>query len=86
MRRLHLSIAFLCLASWLSAQTDSTLFMKQLCALDCVSEVQPLETTCFKEKYVLKMEQQVDWKTSAKGTLLSSASTANADNSKCATK
>lgn len=68
MRRLHLSIAFLCLASWLSAQTDSTLFMKQLCALDCVSEVQPLETTCFKEKYVLKMEQQVDWKTSAKGT------------------
>ena len=68
MRRLHLSIAFLCLASWLSAQTDSTLFMKQLCALDCVSEVQPLETTCFNEKYVLKMEQQVDWKTSAKGT------------------
>ena len=68
MRRLHLSIAFLCLASWLAAQTDSTLFMKQLCALDCVSEVQPLETTCFKEKYVLKMEQQVDWKTSAKGT------------------
>lgn len=68
MRRLHLSIAFLCLASWLSAQTDSTLFMKQLCALDCVSEVQPLETTCFEEKYVLKMEQQVDWKTSAKGT------------------
>ncbi len=68
MRRLHLSIAFLCLASWLSAQTDSTLFMKQLCALDCVSEVQPLETTCFREKYVLKMEQQVDWKTSAKGT------------------
>lgn len=68
MRRLHLSIAFLCIASWLSAQTDSTLFMKQLCALDCVSEVQPLETTCFKEKYVLKMEQQVDWKTSAKGT------------------
>lgn len=68
MRRFHLSIAFLCLASWLSAQTDSTLFMKQLCALDCVSEVQPLETTCFKEKYVLKMEQQVDWKTSAKGT------------------
>lgn len=68
MRRLHLSIAFLCLASWLSAQTDSTLFMKQLCALDCVSEVQPLETTCFKEKYVLKMEQQVDWRTSAKGT------------------
>lgn len=68
MRRLHLSIAFLCLASWLSAQTDSTLFMKQLCALNCVSEVQPLESTCFKEKYVLKMEQQVDWKTSAKGT------------------
>jgi len=42
--------------------------MKQLCALDCVSEVTPLETENFKEKYVLKVAQQVDWKTSSKGT------------------
>ncbi|MBO7592180.1 MAG: aminopeptidase [Bacteroidaceae bacterium] len=42
--------------------------MKQLCALDCVSEVTPLESNNFKEKYVLKVAQQVDWKTSSKGT------------------
>ena len=52
----------------LSAQTDSTLFMRQLCAVEGVSDVKPLETNKFKEKYVLKMEQQVDWKTSSKGT------------------
>lgn len=56
------------MASVLSAQTDSTLFMRQLCGLEGVSQVTPLETTKFKEKYVLKMEQQVDWKTSSKGT------------------
>ena len=59
---------FLCVALGLSAQTDSTQFMKQLCALDCVSEVTPLESNNFKEKYVLKVAQQVDWKTSSKGT------------------
>ena len=42
--------------------------MQQLCAVEGVSDVKPLETTKFKEKYVLKMEQQVDWKSQAKGT------------------
>lgn len=68
MRVFHLSIAFLCIALGLSAQTDSTQFMKQLCALDCVSEVTPMPSTKFKEKYKLKVEQQVDWGTSSKGT------------------
>lgn len=68
MRALHLFIAFLCIALGLSAQTDSTQFMKQLCALDGVSEVTPMESSKFKEKYQLKVEQQVDWGTSSKGT------------------
>lgn len=42
--------------------------MQQLCAVEGVSDVKPLKTTKFKEKYVLKMEQQVDWKTADKGT------------------
>ncbi|MCI6803873.1 MAG: aminopeptidase [Prevotellaceae bacterium] len=57
------------MALGLAAQNDSTLFMQQLCALEGISDVKPLETSTFKEKYVLKMEQQVDWKTLSKGTL-----------------
>lgn len=67
-KRITLSFAVALAALSLVAQTDSTLFMRQLCALEGVSQVKPLETTRFKEKYVLKMEQQVDWKTSSKGT------------------
>ena len=68
MKKHTLFILFVLMASMLSAQTDSTLFMRQLCALEGVSQVTPLETSRFKEKYVLKMEQQVDWKTKSKGT------------------
>lgn len=68
MKKLALSIMLVLTALWLPAQTDSTLFIRQLCALECVSQVKPLETSRFKEKYVLKLEQQVDWKTSSKGT------------------
>ena len=68
MKKHTLFILFVLMASMLSAQTDSTLFMRQLCALEGVSQVAPLETSRFKEKYVLKMEQQVDWKTKSKGT------------------
>ena len=57
------------MALGLAAQNDSTLFMQQLCALEGISDVKPLDTSTFKEKYVLKMEQQVDWKTLSKGTL-----------------
>jgi len=68
MKKLTISIFFALSASWLTAQTVSTPFMQQLCALEGVSDVKPLETTKFKEKYVMKMEQQVDWKTQQKGT------------------
>ena len=42
------------------AQTDTTAFMRRLLSLEGVSQVQPLETTKFQEKYVLKIAQQVD--------------------------
>ena len=61
-------ITFVLMTVGLSAQIDSTAFMKQLCAVAEISDVKPLETTRFAEKYVMKIEQQVDWKTQAKGT------------------
>ncbi|MBQ9666005.1 MAG: aminopeptidase [Bacteroidaceae bacterium] len=68
MRKLTASILFVLTTLGMSAQTATTPFMQQLCAVEGVSDVKPLETTKFKEKYVLKMEQQVDWKSQAKGT------------------
>lgn len=68
MKKITISILFVLSMLGMSAQTDSTLFMRQLCAVEGVSDVKPLETTRFKEKYVLKMEQQVDWATQSKGT------------------
>ena len=68
MKKLTIFIIFVLTALWLPAQTDSTMFMRQLCAIPGVSGVKPLESTKFEEKYVLKMEQQVDWQTQSKGT------------------
>ncbi|MBR1668683.1 MAG: aminopeptidase [Bacteroidaceae bacterium] len=68
MKRPFFCILLVLTALSLAAQTDTTPFMQQLCAVEGVSDVKPLETTKFKEKYVLKMEQQVDWKTFNKGT------------------
>ena len=59
---------FVLAATGLSAQIDSTAFMKKLCSVEGVSDVKPLESTCFKEKYVMKIEQQVDWKSKTQGT------------------
>lgn len=68
MKKLTTSIFLVLATLGMSAQTATTPFMQQLCAVKGVSDVKPLETTKFKEKYVLKMEQQVDWKSQAKGT------------------
>lgn len=68
MKKFFSMMAFVLMAFELSAQIDSTAFMKQLCSVEGISDVKPLETTCFKEKYVMKIEQQVDWQTQAKGT------------------
>ena len=68
MKKLTILAWFVLMAIGLSAQIDSTQFMKQLCGLEGVYDVKPLETKKFNEKYVLKIEQQVDWSTSSKGT------------------
>ncbi len=68
MKKITLSLFFVLTTSWLSAQIDSTAFMKKLCSINDVSEVTPISTTTFKEKYVMKMKQQIDWKTLSQGT------------------
>ncbi len=68
MKKITLSIAFVLAAMELPAQIDSTAFMKKLCSLSEISQVTPAFTTTFKEKYVMKMEQQVDWKNKDQGT------------------
>ena len=67
----HLSLAFtavIFLSADVLAQTDSTEFMKNLCALPGVSEVKKLETTRFPEKYVLKIRQNLDTDNAEVGT------------------
>ena len=68
MKKFLIFVLFVLTALELSAQTFTTTYMKHLKALDGVSQVTPLETSKFKEKYVLKFEQQVDWKSQNKGT------------------
>lgn len=67
----HVSLAFtaaIFLSADLLAQTDSTEFMKNLCALPGVSDVKKLETTRFPEKYVLKIRQNLDTDNAEAGT------------------
>ena len=67
----HVSLAFtaaIFLSADVLAQTDSTEFMKILCALPGVSEVKKLETTRFPEKYVLKIRQNLDTDNAEAGT------------------
>lgn len=67
----HLSLVFtaaIFLSADVLAQTDSTEFMKNLCALPGVSEVKKLETTRFPEKYVLKIRQNLDTDNAEVGT------------------
>lgn len=67
----HVSLAFtavIFLSADVLAQTDSTEFMKNLCALPGVSEVKKLETTRFPEKYVLKIRQNLDTDNAEAGT------------------
>lgn len=60
-RYISLTCAVLaCMSADVSAQTDSTAFMKKLCALPGISGVRKLETTRFPEKYVLKIRQNLD--------------------------
>lgn len=67
----YVSLAFtaaIFLSADVLAQTDSTEFMKNLCALPGVSDVKKLETTRFPEKYVLKIRQNLDTDNAEAGT------------------
>lgn len=67
----YVSLAFtaaIFLSADVLAQTDSTEFMKNLCALPGISEVKKLETTRFPEKYVLKIRQNLDTDNAEAGT------------------
>ena len=67
----HVSLAFtaaIFLSADVLAQTDSTEFMKNLCALPCVIDLKKLETTRFTEKYVLKIRQNLDTDNAEAGT------------------
>lgn len=68
MKRSLISILFVLATLGLSAQTDSTLFMKQLCSVTGVSNVKRIDSDKFAEKYVLKFKQNIDGDTDAKGT------------------
>lgn len=68
MKKTILFITFLLSTMLVSAQADSTIFMKKLCNLEGISDVKPLETNRFKEKYVMKIRQNVDGENADKGT------------------
>lgn len=67
MRKVFLSL-FLLITLFATAQTDSTAFMKILCSLNGVSNVQRIKSDSYREKYVLKFKQNVDGDNDAKGT------------------
>lgn len=68
MKRLFTSIIFVLAVSMLSAQTDSTAFVKSLQQLSGISGIKALETTRFSEKYQMNIVQNVDGDTDEKGT------------------
>lgn len=65
MKKLTLTMMIVLMTLSLSAQSS---FMQKLTQLQGVSNVTKLETSKFSEKYVMKVEQQVDWKSMNKGT------------------
>ena len=68
MKRTVFFIYLLLAAVFVVAQQDTTAFMRQLIALEGISEVQPLQSRSFKEKYMMKIRQNVDGDNADKGT------------------
>lgn len=64
-----ISIITLLLATiTLVAQEDTTAFMRKLLALDGISNIETLRSGTFKEKYVMKIQQNIDGENADKGT------------------
>lgn len=68
MKRILIFIHLLLATILVVAQQDTTAFMRQLIALNGISDVQILQSRSFKEKYVMKIRQNVDGDNSEKGT------------------
>ena len=66
MKRILIFIHLLLATILVVAQQDTTAFMRQLIALNGISEVQILQSRSFKEKYVMKIRQNVDGDNSEK--------------------
>ncbi len=68
MKRILSVIVYILLTVAVVAQQDTTAFMRQLINLDGISDVTPLQSRIFKEKYVMKIQQNVDGDNADKGT------------------
>lgn len=68
MKRILSVTTFLLIAIVAIAQQETTPFMRQLMSLPGISDVQPLQSRSFKEKYVMKIQQNVDGDNASKGT------------------
>ncbi len=68
MKRITIVTTFLLIALLAIAQQETTQFMRQLTALPGITDVQPLQTRSFKEKYVMYIQQNVDGDNADKGT------------------
>ena len=68
MKRILFCIHLMLVTTLVVAQQDTTAFMRQLIALNGISDVRPLESRSFKEKYVMKICQNVDGDNADKGT------------------
>ncbi len=68
MKKLIVSILCCILSLAAIAQQETTQFMRDLSALKGISDVKPLQSTRFKEKYVMKIQQNVNGHDASDGT------------------
>jgi len=68
MKKLLFTVTLTLSSLCVSAQSDSTAFMKQLCSVSGVSNVKKLDSPKYSEKYVINFKQNVDGDNNAKGT------------------
>lgn len=61
-------MTFMLATLFIVAQQDTTEFMRKLIALDGISDVTPVRSNIFKEKYAMKIKQNVDGNNADKGT------------------
>ncbi len=68
LHKLELLVISFLISLFVSAQSDTTAFMRRLCMLDGVSDVRRIESDKYNEKYVLRFLQNVNGETDEYGT------------------